>query len=270
MPARSGPVPVFPLRAAKKASIYRNEVTQAATQAVLQAVERFAGGYTPTPLSACTEARGRLRPLMHQADRAIDWQRDETATVLRKINAADGFPGVADSTVRRALPHLRCLAGSHSLRGAWRTPVRRSAGAPRNGAVLRKTSDGAVWIGHVKRKAISSCRRRWPLPENSGGASRTPLDGWWRADHTTWQDIAYEESGLASASSISSSTTERCRPPSAGACAPPWPGRRPAGRGAGLDGRRRLLVQWHSSQRDRAASLATGRRPTNPGTTSTR
>ena len=34
----------FPLRAAKKSSLYRNEVTEAAVQAVLLAVERFAGG----------------------------------------------------------------------------------------------------------------------------------------------------------------------------------------------------------------------------------
>jgi len=89
---------VFPLREAKKSSLYRNEVTQAATTAVLQAVERFAAGnFAPTPLAACSEARGTLRPLMRQADRSIDWQIDDTATVLRKINAADGFPGVADS-----------------------------------------------------------------------------------------------------------------------------------------------------------------------------
>jgi len=38
-----------------------------------------------------------LRPVMQQADRAIDWRRDDTQTVLRKIDAADGFPGLADS-----------------------------------------------------------------------------------------------------------------------------------------------------------------------------
>ena len=78
----------FRMRTAKKSSLYRNEVAQAAVTAVLQAVERFAaGGRAPTPLAACSDARGRLRPLMKQADRAIDWQRDDTATVLRKIDA---------------------------------------------------------------------------------------------------------------------------------------------------------------------------------------
>jgi putative two-component system hydrogenase maturation factor HypX/HoxX len=47
----------FPLRAAKKSSIYRNEVTQAAVAAVLAAVDRFAAGEQPTPLTR----PGRIR-----------------------------------------------------------------------------------------------------------------------------------------------------------------------------------------------------------------
>jgi putative two-component system hydrogenase maturation factor HypX/HoxX len=50
----AGPVwatATFPLRAAKKSSIYRNEVTQAAVTAVLQAVENYAAGKAPTPLA---------------------------------------------------------------------------------------------------------------------------------------------------------------------------------------------------------------------------
>ena len=71
----------FPLRAAKKSSVYRNEVTQAATTAVLSAVDKFAAGQSPTPLAAWPDARGRLRPLMKQGDRGIDWRHDDSATV---------------------------------------------------------------------------------------------------------------------------------------------------------------------------------------------
>ncbi|MRR51830.1 MAG: hydrogenase maturation protein, partial [Rhodocyclaceae bacterium] len=87
----------FALHSGKKSSLYRNELTEAAAQAVREAVARFqSGNFTPTPLAEAG-GRGRLRPLMKQADRAIDWQADNTATILRKLNAADGFPGVADS-----------------------------------------------------------------------------------------------------------------------------------------------------------------------------
>ena len=193
----AGPVwasATFPLRAAKKSSIYRNEVTQAATTAVLQAVERFAAGDSaPTPLAECKNARGRLRPLMQQADRAIDWQRDDTATVLRKINAADGFPGVAD-----ALFGIAC-----HVFDAWPEAVLRGAAGSKPGdllarretAVLRRTVDGALWIGHAKRAGDFKLPVTLVFAAESVALPEAALDGWWRAGHETWQDIAYEESG---------------------------------------------------------------------------
>ncbi|MCX7155105.1 MAG: hydrogenase maturation protein [Rhodocyclales bacterium] len=183
----------FPLRAAKKSSIYRNEVTQAATRAVLQAVERFAsGGFAPTPLAACSDARGRLRPLMKQADRMIDWQRDDTSTVLRKINAADGFPGVADSLFGEAC----------HVFDAWPEAILDGAAdakpgdllARRETAVLRKTRDGALWIGHAKRQGEFKLPVTLAFAAESAALPEAPLADWWRVDRETWQDIAYEES----------------------------------------------------------------------------
>jgi putative two-component system hydrogenase maturation factor HypX/HoxX len=86
---------------------------------------------------------------MRQTDRAIDWARDDTATILARLRAADGFPGVADS-----LFGVPChLFDAH--------PAPAEAGARpgeliarRDGAVLRATRDGAVWIGHVKRSGL--------------------------------------------------------------------------------------------------------------------
>mgnify|MGYP000920328197 CR=1 FL=1 len=64
----------FPMRRGRKASLYRNEVTEAAARALLEAVAKFEAKATPTPLASAS-GRGRLRPLMRQADRAIDWLR---------------------------------------------------------------------------------------------------------------------------------------------------------------------------------------------------
>ncbi len=185
----------FPLRAAKKSSIYRNEVTLAATQAVLQAVERFAGGdFAPTPLAACPEVRGSLRPLMKQVDRAIDWQQDDTATILRKINAADGFPGVADSLFGQpchifdAWPEKVGAGGTADARPG-------DVIARRETALLRRTVDGAVWIGHARRPESIKLPATLAFAAESAALPEAKLDGWWRVDHATWQDIAYEESG---------------------------------------------------------------------------
>ena len=185
---------VFPLREAKKSSTYRNEVTQAATEAVLQAVQRFATGcFVPPRLSDCSDARGRLRPLMKQVDRAIDWQREDTATVLRKINAADGFPGVADSL----------FGAPCHIFDAWPEAV--LCGAPeaqagdllarRETAVLRKTIDGAVWLGHARREGGFKLPVALAFGTESAVLPDEPLDGWWRLEGSTWQDISYEESG---------------------------------------------------------------------------
>jgi putative two-component system hydrogenase maturation factor HypX/HoxX len=150
----AGPVwasSTFPMRAAKKSSLYRNEVTEAALAAVLEALARVddwrAGRWQPRPVQPGDgDVRGGLQPLMRQADRAIDWQRDGSAQILARLRAADGFPGVADSLF--GVPcHLFDAHPESFEPGA--TPG--ALLARRGGAVLRATRDGAVWIGHVKR-----------------------------------------------------------------------------------------------------------------------
>lgn len=192
----AGPVwasAVFPLRGAKKSSIYRNEVTLAATGAVLLAIERFAGGdFWPTPLAECSDARGTLRPLMKQADRRIDWRRDDTRSILRKLNAADGFPGVADTLFGQAC-HLFDAWPEAALRGAPEA-MPGDLVARREGALLRRTADGAVWIGHAKRPGGLKLPATLAFAVESGALPDAPLDGWWLAPGATWQDIAYEES----------------------------------------------------------------------------
>jgi len=188
----AGPVwasATFPMRQgkpAKKSSLYRNEVTEAAVRAVSEAVKRFqAGGFAPMPLSQAN-GQGCLRPLMRQMDRAIAWQADDTATILRKINAADGFPGIADSLFGEPC-HLFDAWPEDKLRGAPGALLAR-----RETAICRATVDGALWIGQVKRAggiklpATLAFAEAATLPE-------VPLPDLWRADHATWQDIAYEE-----------------------------------------------------------------------------
>ncbi len=136
----------FAMREERKSSLYRNEVTEAAARCVLAAVERFGrGGFRPEPLDyAEPGVRGQARPLMRQEQRRIDWARDDTATVLRKIRAADSFPGVLDE-VRGVACHLYNAWPESGHRGAAGEIIGR-----RDGAILRATTDGAVWITHLK------------------------------------------------------------------------------------------------------------------------
>ncbi|MDP2794295.1 MAG: hydrogenase maturation protein [Sulfurisoma sp.] len=212
----------FPMRRAKKASLYRQEVTEAAVRAVKEALARFGRGEKPTSLAILPDVRGCPRPVMRQADRAIDWRRDDTATILRKIDAADGFPGVADSLFGQPC-HLHDAWPEARLRGAPGEIVAR-----RETALCRATVDGAVWIGHVRRSLANSAsadnapaqagspdgrsETRWTpagrhflypfkLPATlafaaeSASIPEAPLAGRFTADHVTWQDIRYEEAG---------------------------------------------------------------------------
>jgi len=138
----------FPMRAASKASLYRNEVTDAALQGVLLAVARMEqGDFTPEPLDyGRADVKGTLQPLMRQSDRHIDWQRDTTETVLRKIRSADGFPGVLDWIYGQEV----MLYDARAADGLYGEPGMLLGHSGQ--AICRATVDGAVWIGHLRDK----------------------------------------------------------------------------------------------------------------------
>ena len=145
----AGPVwasETFAMRAATKSSLYRNEVTEAAARALVAAVRRFCNSREHTPVPATAGTSGGWRPLMQQATRRIDWAHDTTQTVLRKMRAADGAPGVLDELFGTPChlfdAHPQDLTHEH---GGGRVIGRRHE------AVLRTTADGAIWIGHVRR-----------------------------------------------------------------------------------------------------------------------
>lgn len=138
----------FVMRAATKGSLYRREVTRAALQATLEAVERFAGGERVAPPSALPSPN--WRSAMRQVNRAIDWSRDGTATVMAKLRCADGQPGVLDALWGQACH----LSDAHEASAATLAEFAdRAPGellAVRDGALLRRTVDGGVWIGQAR------------------------------------------------------------------------------------------------------------------------
>jgi putative two-component system hydrogenase maturation factor HypX/HoxX len=184
----------FPMRDASKSSLYRHEVTEAAVTCVRMTLARMVErDFTPEPLDYSSPAiRGRSRPPMRQPDRAIDWRHDDTQTVLRKIRAADGSPGVRDEIA--GLPcYLYDAHREGRLRGAAGAIV-----AQRDGAICRATGDGAIWITHVKR-ADDAHAFKLPAAMALAGAieavPEAPLAVQDIVDYPTWRPIRYEEAG---------------------------------------------------------------------------
>ena len=192
----------FPLRGdASKASLYRHEVTQAAVEAVLEAVGRHRPGHgLPTAPPAAPVSGGGWQPAVPAAQRRIAWAVDDSASVLRKIRSADGHPGVPDVLFDRACR----LHDAHpaSLATLQRAP----AGAPgavvarRGPALLRRTADGGVWIGHVRcepppgQPALKLAATRAFAAE---AAALPELDVPLLREADEWDELHYAETGAA-------------------------------------------------------------------------
>ncbi|MGW2562577.1 hydrogenase maturation protein [Streptomyces sp. NPDC001514] len=181
-----------------KSDLYRGEVADAAVEAVLLAVERFADrSWTPVPLDpSAPEVHGRLRPYHDQQYRRIDWDTDDTATVLRKLRAADSRPGVLDEVHGTAY----YLHGGHledELRGG---PPGRIL-ATRDGAICRATTDGAVWIPELRRRRTKGSPPAWKLPaadvlgEHLADVPEVPVSPAQAAGRDTYTQIRYREEG---------------------------------------------------------------------------
>lgn len=160
----------FPMRAARKSSLYRNEVTEAAVVAVRAALAAIGSGAEPIPV-----AQSRWRGPVPADRRTIDWQRDDTATVLRKINSADSTPGVVDQIRGRG----------YRLFDAAPAPLSGTPGAIvgwSGECIARATADGAIWIGRLRDAAAPRslklpatrilAKELADVPEIANGSSR--------------------------------------------------------------------------------------------------
>ena len=181
----------FALRPAAKSSLYRDEVTEAAVACVLKAIDRIVSGTDKgMPFAQAAPDGGRWRPAIKVAERAIDWRSDDTATVLRKLRAASGQPGIAD-VVLGLSGRLHDPYPEGILRGAPGEVIGR-----RHGAICRATVDGAVWINSITPDPAPDTRR-FKIPATLALAGRLdavperPLDP--AAGDNTFREIAYRE-----------------------------------------------------------------------------
>jgi putative two-component system protein, hydrogenase maturation factor HypX/HoxX len=185
----------FRTREVGKSSRYRHGVRRAAIEALVEAVGRIAGGAPAAPALDAPAVTGRARPPMTQDVRAIDWRADGTDSVIRKIRAAEGHPGVLDA-IEGTEFHLFGVHREQALRGRAGEII-----AQRSGAICRATVDGAVWITHLTRRdtpqetffklpatrALALARPEFDAPEVP-----VPIDAELPAGHT-FREIAYQE-----------------------------------------------------------------------------
>jgi putative two-component system hydrogenase maturation factor HypX/HoxX len=185
----------FAMRDAPKGSLYRFEVTEAAVAATLRAVALVHAAPGPPPQAPVADTGWRAS--MPADVRRIDWTRDPSATVLAKLRSADGQPGVAD-----ALFGIACHlydghdGGAAALDGLPPAPPGALV-AQRDGAVLRRTVDGAVWIGQVRCAAAPGGAASFKLPATLALAAQTAAlpqrHAALQREDGDWAEIAYRE-----------------------------------------------------------------------------
>ncbi|MFF4326245.1 hydrogenase maturation protein [Streptomyces sp. NPDC001591] len=186
-----------------KGDLYRNEVSDAALAAILQAVERFASGtFSPQPqpqpqpqTGGGEEGAARTRAYFGQGLRRIRWESDATETVVRKLRAADSFPGVLDEL----LGEEWYLHGGHPEDGLRGRPGELLA--TRSGAICRATVDGAVWIPELRPRRVPGGPATFKLPavlalgDSLPRLREHPAAPDADASLRTWSDIRYREDG---------------------------------------------------------------------------
>ena len=169
----------FPMRPATKSSIFYREVTQAAVDCLWEVLSYFdAPDFKPELQDySRPDYKGQTLPSIKQQDRAINWKKHTTAEIVRRINAADGSPGVLDEIYGKAVFMFNAHQ-AYQLSGKAGEII-----ATANHAICRATVDGAIWIGHLKPKLESGKGIKLPatfvlkdlLPKTTNSALKSLL-----------------------------------------------------------------------------------------------
>jgi len=186
----------FPMRFAKKSSIYRNEVTEAAVKGILESIYKIENQILPEKLDYNNPTiRGKWNPNLKQEQRKIFWESDTTEDILRKIYASDGHPGVLDIIDNKHI-YLYNAYKEEMVLKEFRKAKPGDWIARRNHALLRKTIDGAIWITHMKEKKEYALKlpSSYVLPDVYETLPEIPISTH-KSDYSTYQEIYYEIHG---------------------------------------------------------------------------
>ncbi|MBP2236242.1 putative two-component system hydrogenase maturation factor HypX/HoxX [Sinorhizobium kostiense] len=159
----------FPMRATRKSSIYRHEVTEAATACVFKAIERIER--RQGPVMPANWGRGRERPACRKSNRALDPALQSPEEALRIIHASDGDPGA--SLTISGQPFL--VFDAELAAGVSGPPGALVARSRQEVAVAFR--EGALWIGQLRRPEPRSLKLPALYLLGADAAALTAING---------------------------------------------------------------------------------------------
>jgi len=131
-----------------KARLYRHQVSDAAVNVLNLALTRLNNpDFKAQKLNYDNDyVIGKQHQLVTQQHRQIDWLKDSSEVIKRKIYSGDGFPGVLSSFYQRDF-FLYDVRDEQKLQGIAGEIIAKS-----EIAICVATIDGALWIGHIREK----------------------------------------------------------------------------------------------------------------------
>lgn len=185
----AGPVwayETFPMRPVAKAELYRHEVTQAAVNTLLKAIEKFQRrDFDEQQFQGTT---GKWNRAITQDDLSFNWN-DSTENIIRKILAADSSPGVL-TCIGDDVFYVFGVHKEERLRGKPGQIL-----AQRSKAICVGTGDGAVWLTHLKRTEEGAVKlpATLVLGKRASTIPEVPISAFEQVEWETYREIIYEE-----------------------------------------------------------------------------
>ncbi len=170
----------FKMRKSYKASIYRQEMVRVATSTLN---ELF---YNIEKNISIPQILNPIHKPFTQKMRAINWQKDTTDKIVKKIYASDSLEGVRDNILG-----VECY-----LFGVWRED--RLKGEPkkilakRDGAICLGTIDGAIWITHLKEIGGFKLPATYVLKDKIKGVKEDRLPLLFDKSYSTFYETSVE------------------------------------------------------------------------------
>ena len=187
----------FEMRPATKAELYRNEVAQAASKGILEAIsyiekENF---QSETINYKDASVKGKWNNKVTQNDFKFSWE-DNSSEIIKKIRAADSAPGVLIelSTALNLTGDKKYYCyGVHletSLKGKPGEIL-----AQRNNAICIATADAAIWITHLKASEEKSIKLPATITLNkySKEIPVSKINPFEKISGATWQEIRFDQ-----------------------------------------------------------------------------
>ncbi len=175
----------FPMRDASKASIYRAEVADA----TLKAMKELFVNLEDVNFKATPQLQTPMHKYLSQVDRVINWQKDTTKEIMKKVRFSDSYPGVLDEFFG-----LKCY-----LFGVWQEDKLKGKPkeviAKRDGAICVATIDGAVWISHLIEVGKFKLQSTYVLKDKIKGIKELRLPLIFDMSYKTFYEIGSHRDG---------------------------------------------------------------------------